>query len=90
MQMSHAVKQLKKYLALGETLEAALVKLHINGFTPLEAIKAVHLVQGVNLAEAKRIFSNSPAWRAEHEAVEPLHDELLTELGKLQGSETSR
>jgi len=83
--MPDAVNLLKQSLSRGESLEASLSELRSHGVTPIEAIKAIREVQEVDLGEAKRIFSGSPAWRVENEAADRMHEELLAELRKAQG-----
>lgn len=63
-------------LAAGEDKNAALAALREAGATPVEAIKAIRAVLGVDLAEAKKIFSTCPAWILEVKAGEHLHQEV--------------
>ena len=68
------------FIKEGQPVEEGLMRLRAQGATPIEAIKAIHLALGVNLAEAKQIFSQSPAWAREVAASANLHDEALAML----------
>ncbi|MEH0168491.1 hypothetical protein [Roseateles microcysteis] len=82
--MQNAADLLRQALRRGESLEGALSALRLHAVTPVEAIKAIHEVQKVGLGEAKEVFSSSPAWRAENEAADRMHAEILAELGREQ------
>lgn len=70
-------------MAGGVLLEEALLKLRIAGATPVETIKAIRIVQGVSLGEAKQVIVHSPAWAAEVKAGDVTHLEALTLLGPI-------
>ena len=59
----------------GATREEILGRLHARGSTIIDAIKAIRAVFSISLGEAKRLVTEHPAWRAEVEANQPLHDE---------------
>lgn len=67
-----------KRLSDGASHNDALADLRAAGASPIDAIKAVRSVLKVNLAEAKRIFSEAPAWSAEVRAADELHEELIS------------
>jgi hypothetical protein len=73
---------LRAALAMGHTLDDALAELRSSGATPVETIKAIYDVNGVDLGEAKRIFASSPAWASEARAADALHDEVFSILEK--------
>lgn len=83
--MSRATESLAEKLALGSSFEHALAGLREEGASPIEVIKAIREVKAVSLAEAKVLFSQSPAWRKEVEAADRLHAEIVAALGKEQG-----
>lgn len=78
--MATAAELLEKSLSHGSSIEAALIDLRLAGVSPIEAIKAIRSVLKVDLGEAKKIFSSSPAWRAENEAADLLHTQIFTAL----------
>ena len=73
---------LASLLSSGASLEAALARLKADGATPIETIKAIALVQGVRLGEAKQVFSRSPSWSKEAAAGDALHSQILALLEK--------
>jgi ribosomal protein L7/L12 len=75
--VNKATALLAEKLAAGLSFEHALAILCEEGATPVEAIKAICEVKAVGLAEAKVLFSQSPAWRKEVEAADRLHEELF-------------
>ena len=83
--MSRATESLSEKLALGSSFEHAMASLREEGASPTEVIKAIREVKSVSLAEAKVLFSQSPAWRIEVEAADRLHEEIIAALGKEQG-----
>jgi ribosomal protein L7/L12 len=84
--VTSTAEHLASQLAAGVSFEAALASLHEQGASPVEVIKAIREVHGVSLGEAKRLFSESPAWRSESEAADRLHEELLAVLRREQRS----
>lgn len=84
--MSKATELLAAKLALGFGFEHALASMREEGATPVEVIKAICELKAVGLAEAKALFSQSPAWRTEVEAADRLHGEVIATLGKGQES----
>lgn len=74
---------LASQLGAGRRLEDALAELRAMGATPVEAIKAIRVARGVDLGEAKTIFSASPAWSREVEANSPLQDRAIALLAKV-------
>jgi ribosomal protein L7/L12 len=62
--------------------EQRLLELKVEGTTPIEAIKELHLAYGLSLAEAKHLFSLSPAWSEEASAGEQLHQEIAAVLAR--------
>ncbi|MDP2602007.1 MAG: hypothetical protein Q8S00_05370 [Deltaproteobacteria bacterium] len=72
---SHA-QRLKQLLDQGLDMNAALGQLRQDGATPIETIKAIREANNVSLAEAKLQFSQCPAWSAEVEAADKLHEEI--------------
>jgi hypothetical protein len=73
---------LASLLSQGVSLEAALAHLKVEGATPIEAIKAIAQVQAVSAGEAKRLFSQSPAWAKEVAAGDALHRQVIALLEK--------
>jgi len=68
-------------IAAGDTVETALAKLRqAEGAHPVAAIKAIHAVMGVSLAEAQQIFDASPSWRQAVLANRALHEETIAAL----------
>lgn len=63
-------------------VEQSLLELKAKGVTPIEAIKAIHAAYNLSLAEAKRLFSLSPAWAAEVAASEKFQAEAIAALSK--------
>jgi ribosomal protein L7/L12 len=74
---------LASQLDAGRPLEDALAELRAMGATPMEAIKAIRVARGVDLGEAKKIFSASPAWAREVEANRPLQEEAIALLARV-------
>lgn len=64
----------------GADQNSALADLKAAGASPIEAIKAIREALGVGLGDAKRIFSNCPAWKSEVEAADELHSTLIGNL----------
>ncbi len=62
---------------VSDSVLARLKELREEGAWPVKAIKAVHLEYGISLAEAKRLFSISPAWRGHVEASRPLQEDAI-------------
>jgi hypothetical protein len=73
-------------VARGASVEAALSELRSAGASPIQAIKAIHDVQVVSLGEAKRVFSESPAWAQEVRDGDALHAELTAIMEKERAS----
>ena len=69
-------------LASGKSDEEILGYLHRLGATPVEVIKAIYIVKGVSLGQAKSILGNSQSWSKETKAADNLHQEVLSELQK--------
>ena len=68
-------------ISAGDTVETALATLRqAEGADPVSAIKAIRAVLGVGLAEAKRIFDDSPSWRPAVLANRVLHAEAIAAL----------
>ena len=53
------------------------MELREEGAWPVKAIKAAHLEHNIPLAEAKRLFSISPAWQGHVEANRPLQEKAI-------------
>ena len=62
------------------SVEDALVALHDAGASPIQAIKALHDGRGISLGEGKSALHTSPAWIAEAEAADFLHDKITNAL----------
>jgi hypothetical protein len=67
-------------IASGASIEQALASLRVEGASPVEAIKAIHVFQNVSLAEAKNIFGLSQAWSLEVARGDALHAEIISKL----------
>lgn len=68
---------LREIIDQGRDIDSALGELRHNGATPIDCIKAIREVHGVNLGEAKRIFAESSAWSDLRESHDAFIDELL-------------
>lgn len=62
------------------SVEVALVALHKAGASPIEAIKAVRNGRQISLSGSKEALCNSPAWKAESEAADRLHQTIIDAL----------
>lgn len=62
----------------GRSREDALAELRRAGASPIGCIKAIHEVEQVGLADAKRLFSESACWADVHLSHEAFADELET------------
>jgi len=59
-------------------MDEALSQLRADGASIIESVKAVHDVQGCDLAQAKRVVHFSNAWSdVERQQHEHFHDELI-------------
>ncbi len=71
----------------GATREEVVATLHAKGVTVVAAIKAVRAAFSLSLGEAKRLVAEHPAWRAELEANQPLHDAAqMVAVGHIEGA----
>ena len=73
-----------KHKQLSAEVERALVDLKARGFAPVEAIRAIHEIYGLPLAEAKQALAGSTAWARECAAADHLHTKVLGVLAKEQ------
>lgn len=76
------MKILEEIARESESVEEALAALHDAGATPGHAIKALRNGRDLSLGDAKAKLMESPAWYAEVESANRLHDkweELLEE-----------
>jgi ribosomal protein L7/L12 len=62
----------------GRSRDDALSAMRRAGASPIGCIKAIHEVEQVSLAEAKRLFSESASWADIHRSHEAFADELET------------
>lgn len=60
--------------------DTTLLRLRLDGFSPIESIKITRAVQRVTLAEAKRIVHESVAWADVRPDFERLQ-EVVEEVG---------
>ena len=60
--MDHA-DRLRLLLAAGHAFDGALDELRRAGASVFDCIRAIHDVEGIGLAAAKRLLSESPGWR---------------------------
>lgn len=61
----------------GEPVEQIIASLHADGFTILDAMKAIRALYGLSLGEAKRLVTSHPIWYQVVKANESLHEELV-------------
>ena len=81
----------RSLLSQGESRDAALGEMRRAGASPIQCIKAIHDVEGVDLGTAKRLFSESRSWRDIVENTEAMFVEAEKELHAILriGHETS-
>lgn len=60
-----------------EEEENLIQRLHDEGRSIIDAIKAVRAAYGIDLGAAKRLVEAHPAWGQVVEAAAPLHEELI-------------
>jgi hypothetical protein len=58
------------------SIEEVIDGLHSEGLSITDAMKAVRILYGINLGEAKRLVTAHPIWSSVVRANEPLHDAL--------------
>jgi hypothetical protein len=72
------IKQLRRRLAEGVTLDEVLLELRADGASIMDCIKAVKNFRGCDVAEAKRMVNDSSAWK---DVVERTWCEIEIEIG---------
>jgi hypothetical protein len=77
--MNHA-DRFRYSLADGRSRDDALAELRRAGASPFDCIRAIHHVEGVGLATAKRLLSESTAWR---DVVDRRLDDQISQLESL-------
>lgn len=70
-----------------DDVDKLILRLHEEGNSIIESIKAVRELLGVNLGEAKQLVSQNPVWHDVVEAHIPLHDELIALMEQSGGEE---
>jgi hypothetical protein len=73
-------KHLRRRLAEGLTLDAALRELRSVGVSIIECVVATKNVRGCDLAEAKRLIHDSTAWADVIERTDAMWDKLADEI----------
>ena len=83
--------QFRALLSAGRSRDEALGELRRTGASAIECLRAIHEVEGANLATAKRLFSESPSWSDIVENTEAMFVEAEKELHAILriGHETS-
>ena len=72
--------QFERIARSSSSIEAAFAALRSSGASPVQAIIAVKNGRQVELADAKDALSQSPYWKAEVEAADRLHQDLIDAL----------
>lgn len=59
-----------------ESIEDVIARLHMEGLTITNSMKALRLLYGIRLGEAKKLVAAHPVWLSVVQANEPFHAEL--------------
>ncbi|WP_410596618.1 hypothetical protein [Amycolatopsis sp. lyj-23] len=73
------VAEARTALAAGSGLDEVLARLRRDGFSPVDSIRAVRVLTGASLAEAKETVHVSPAWADVREPTDEFHRQLEDE-----------
>jgi hypothetical protein len=75
------VNEFRSLLNLGRSRDDALAELRRAGASPMSCIRAIAEVEQIDVAAAKRIFSESPSWS---DYVRQNDESLIAELLAMQ------
>lgn len=70
------IEKYRKRIRSDWTIEEVINGLHSEGLTITDSMKALRILYGINLGEAKTLVTAHPIWSSVVRANEPFHDAL--------------
>ena len=75
--LTQIISKYKEYTASGKGSDAVLSRLYEEGVSIIDSMKVIRALYGINLAEAKRIVSVHPIWKAIVHPTQTLFEEIM-------------
>ena len=84
------LKEIQNDANQGISPSQSISKLHKQGQTITSSIRIIKWAYGINLAEAKNLVAGHPVWQTLTQAVQPYHDKIIKNLGKLMETDKDK